>query len=71
MFNGRAATVREIARHAESIYRADPQLPIILAADGQVLDGMHRVARALLLGGSAIPARRLTTDPEPDWLLPE
>jgi elongation factor P hydroxylase len=45
---------------------ADRSYPIILAADGRVMDGMHRIARAVLDGETTIKAVRFTTDPEPD-----
>jgi hypothetical protein len=67
-FDGRPATVRAIVDHARQILDADPARPVILAADGQVLDGMHRIAHALLSGRSAVSAQRLETDPDPDWL---
>jgi hypothetical protein len=66
---GGAPTVRAVAQHARSIMKADPALPVILASDGQVLDGMHRIARALLDGRLTVPAQRLPVDPEPDWLV--
>lgn len=53
--------------HARTIGVADLTRPIILAAHGQVLDGMHRIAKALLSGLATVPAQRLTTDPDPDW----
>jgi hypothetical protein len=68
-FDGRPATVRAVVDHARRIEEADLELPIILAVDGQVLDGMHRVAKAVLRGRGTVPARRLAVDPEPDWLV--
>jgi hypothetical protein len=41
--------------------------PIILGADGRVMDGMHRVARVLLEGGTTITAVRFAEPPEPDY----
>ena len=70
-FNGRLVTVRAVVDHARRIDEADLALPIILASDGQVLDGMHRVAKAVLLGHATVLARRLRVDPDPDWLLPQ
>ena len=40
-------SVREIADHARLIQNVDPTIPIILCAEGRVMDGMHRVARRL------------------------
>jgi hypothetical protein len=66
--DGRPATVRAVVEHARAMREANVALPIILASDGQVLDGMHRIARALLDGRPTVPAKRLAVDPEPDWL---
>ena len=46
---------------------ADLAYPIIVSPDGRVMDGMHRVARALIQGRAAITAVRLTILPEPDY----
>jgi hypothetical protein len=70
-FNGRPATVRAVVDHARQIEDADLSVPVILACDGQVLDGMHRIAKAVLRGRSSVPAQRLPNDPDPDWYLPE
>ena len=67
-FSGQPATVREVVRHTQRILEADTELPVILSAGGQVLDGMHRISRALLDGRPTVPAQRLVVDPEPDWL---
>ena len=69
-FDGRPATVRAVVDHARRIGDADLALPIILASDGQVLDGMHRIAKAVLCGRTSVAAQRLATDPDPDWLRP-
>jgi len=66
-FSGCPPTVREVVDHARRIADADLAVPIILASDGQVLDGMHRIAKAVLCGQTSIAAQRLTTDPDPDW----
>jgi hypothetical protein len=70
-FRGGRATVRDVVEHARMINAADLDIPIILAADGQVLDGMHRVAKAALDGRPTVPGQRLLVDPEPDWLVEE
>jgi hypothetical protein len=69
-FDGRPATVRAVVDHARRIENADLTVPVVLAADGQVLDGMHRIAKAVLCGRTSVMAQRLPTDPDPDWLLP-
>jgi len=45
---------------------ADLAFPIILAADGAVMDGMHRVAKALRAGHTTIEGVRFLVDPPPD-----
>ncbi len=67
-FDGRAPTCREVAEHARRIQRADLGHPVILAADGHLMDGGHRIAKAWLEGRRTIGAVRFSVDPEPDWL---
>jgi hypothetical protein len=60
-------TVREIVGHLRLVLDVDPTHPVILGSDGRVMDGMHRIARALLEGRTEIPAVRLTPIPDPDY----
>lgn len=60
-------TWRSIIEHLRLIRETDLSYPIILAADGRVMDGMHRVAKALLEGQETIEAVQFTQDPEPDY----
>jgi hypothetical protein len=60
------ATVRHVLEHLRLIEEVDPSHPIILGPDGRVIDGMHRIARAILEGRSSIAAVRLPELPEPD-----
>ena len=62
-----AATVRKIVEHFRLIGEVDPSHPIILGVDGRVMDGMHRVARAVLQGDSSIEAVQFEVQPEPDF----
>lgn len=50
------------------IQGVDISHPILLGPDGRVMDGMHRLARALLDGRDAIGARRFPEVPEADYL---
>lgn len=59
-------SVRAIVAHMKLVERADRTYPIILCADGRVMDGMHRVAQALLHGDICIAARRFMVTPPPD-----
>ena len=63
-----AATCRAVADHAWLIAQADLRYPIILGADGRVMDGMHRVGKAYLEGRDVISAVRLSVDPAPDFV---
>jgi hypothetical protein len=57
---------RAMVEHVKLIAEADLAYPIILAADGRVMDGMHRVAKALLHGRETIDAVQFEVDPPPD-----
>ena len=61
-------TCRDVVEHAFLIQEADLSFPVILSNDGRVMDGMHRVAKALLQGHSHIAAVRFAFDPEPDYV---
>ena len=60
-------TVRSVVEHLHLVQEVDPSFPIILGPDGRVMDGMHRVARALVEGRTSIAAVRFTELPEPDY----
>ena len=60
-------TVRKVVEHARLISEVDTSYPIILGHDGRVMDGMHRIARALLEGRTEIGAVRFMSPPEPDY----
>ena len=61
-------TCREIVDHARLMLECELTFPIILSSDGRVMDGMHRVCKALLQGLSEIEAVRFVEDPEPDYI---
>jgi hypothetical protein len=65
---GEPMTCRVVADHARLINESDLSYPVILSSDGRVMDGMHRVLKALLLGRSHIAAVRFVSDPEPDFV---
>ena len=64
--HGYAPTCRAVAEHVRLINEADLSFPIILSADGRVMDGMHRVAKALIQNVDDLPAKRFARDPAPD-----
>lgn len=65
---GEPMTPRIVADHVRLINESDLGHPIILSSDGRIMDGMHRVLKAVLLGRSHITAVRFVTDPEPDFV---
>lgn len=63
-----APTCRAVLDHARLVAEADLAHPIILSADGRIMDGMHRVGKAYLEDRSEILAVRFEVDPEPDFV---
>lgn len=62
-----APTVRAVVDHARLMLGADLSFPVILGPDGRVMDGMHRIARAMLEGRAKVSAVRFEALPEPDY----
>lgn len=46
-FGGEPVTCRMVAIHADRIRRADLRHPVILSADGRLMDGGHRIAKGM------------------------
>ncbi len=65
--HGYDPTVRAMVDHMRLVAEADLSYAIILDPDGRVMDGMHRLAKALLLGHATITAKRLWALPKPDY----
>jgi hypothetical protein len=64
---GEQPTVRNVVQHIRLIRETDLSHPIILDVDGRVMDGMHRIAKALLEGRAHIAAVQFDVHPEPDY----
>lgn len=64
---GERPTVRRVVEHLRLVEEVDPSYPIILGPDNRVMDGMHRIAKALLEARLTIEARRLPELPQPDY----
>src|SRR5262245_32136609 len=62
-------TCRAVAQHARRIFEADLRYPIILSAEGYLMDGGHRIAKAYILELRELPAVQFPLDPEPDYIL--
>ena len=63
---GEPLTLREVAEHLRLVRAVDRRHPILLTAECRIMDGRHRVVRALLEGRATIPAVRFDPTPEPD-----
>lgn len=61
-------TCRDIGEHAKLIEEADLAWPIIMSSDNRVMDGMHRVLKALNSGQATIRAVIFDVDPDPDYV---
>jgi len=59
---------RTIVQHVRLIEAADSSFAVILSSDGCVMDGMHRVAKAVLFGRTTIEAVQFADDPQPDYV---
>ena len=66
--DGMVPTCRAIADHAKLIEETDLKYPIILSANGRVMDGMHRVAKACSRGDKSIKAVQFEQDPVPEYV---
>jgi hypothetical protein len=65
--HGSTPTVRSIAEHFRLMTEVDLRFPIVVDPWGGVMDGMHRVARAVAEGTEFVAAKRLAVLPDPDY----
>ena len=63
-----APTWRAMLQHIQLIDEADLSFAIVLSSNGSVMDGMHRVAKAMRQGAGEITAVQFDEDPEPDHI---
>jgi hypothetical protein len=61
-------TCRSIADHMKQVTSADLSHPVILCADGRIMDGMHRVVKALNDGQETIAAKKFAKTPPHDFI---
>ena len=59
-------TLRELVMHMKAVNDADLSRPIILDEDGELMDGRHRLMKAMLLGEETVKAVRFQENPSPD-----
>jgi hypothetical protein len=65
---GSTPTIRAVATHCKRINEVDSKFPIIINANGRLMDGGHRLARAWLAGHKTIKAVQFVEMPEPDQI---
>lgn len=65
---GDKPTPRAIAEHMKLVEAADTAYPILLDAEGRLMDGMHRAVKRLVQGHQDILALRLHVTPAPDFV---
>lgn len=58
-------TLREMVMHMKAVNDADLDKPIILDEDGEIMDGRHRIMKAMLTGAETIKAVRFEENPSP------
>ena len=58
-------TLREMVMHMKAVKDADLEYPIILDEDGELMDGRHRLMKAILEGRQTIKAVRFDENPTP------
>ena len=64
----REVTLGRVVEHMRRVLEADLSYPIIVSAEGHVMDGCHRLARAGL-EGRKVKMVRFEVTPEPDRVL--
>ncbi|MGF1725542.1 hypothetical protein [Photobacterium nomapromontoriensis] len=65
---GARPTCRNVLEHADLINKADLTYPIIMCRDGRIMDGMHRVCKALLTGASTVKVVQFSEYIKPDYI---
>lgn len=61
----RDTTVREMVMHMKAVNAADLEAPILLDEDGRLMDGLHRIMKAMLTGRASVRAVRFDENPPP------
>ena len=57
---------RDYLAHYRRVSDADLSKPLILRSDGYIMDGWHRIIKAIYLGKKSLPAQKFIIDPKPD-----
>jgi hypothetical protein len=61
-------TPRSFAAHMALVQQADLAYPVLLCAEGRLMDGMHRLVKALLEQRETVQAVRFPVTPKPDYI---
>lgn len=64
-------SLRAVATYARESYLTDLAYPIILSAEGEVMDGRHRIVKALMVGAPTIAVVQFPETPPPDQRHPK
>ncbi len=64
------SSVRDALAHLDRLRKADISRPIIQRADGCIMNGWHRIIKAMSEGKAFILAKRFKENPKPDFILP-
>ncbi len=59
--------IRDFIVHMEKVNNADLNYPIIVSAEGHVMDGMHRIVKAILRGNKSVRGVKFPVTPPPDY----
>ena len=60
-------TIHQVAKHIVRMNKTDLKYPIILDSSGCIMDGWHRILKALIQGKTTIKAIRFVDDPLPSY----
>lgn len=61
-------SLRDMVMHIHAVNNADLSYPIILDEDGELLDGRHRIMKAMLTNVATIKAVRFDENPHPCYV---
>lgn len=67
VFTPPIANAYELAKHMKRVQETNLEYPVIMDEEGFIMDGWHRVAKALLEGRETIKAVRFEQTPAPDY----
>ena len=62
-------SMHDFVAHMQKVMDADLEYPIILDDEGYVMDGRHRIAKAILEGRDSIKYVRFDKTPTPDAII--